>query len=208
MTRTRPIWSKTGALTTAPIGLLLPANWTQLKIEVDARAFAQLGNAYTPPAVAAVNGIHTLSLRGNATGGTFLIDVLSPVGVTVVTTAPIPYNESAANVKTALVNTGRFVAGDITAAGGALPTDITLTWTGVLAGVIPLLQTRDSLTGTGNPSTRLAVTTKPQGNGGYAYLAAGTQEVWEGEEAGPSGERYLYLAAVGGAGNYFLSAYR
>jgi hypothetical protein len=206
--RTRPIWSKTGATSATPIAVALPRDWTSLKIETDVRSFAQLGAAYTPPAVAAVNGITTLTSLGGPTGGTFQIRVLDRTGRVVETTAAIPYNESAANIKTALVALASFETGDITAAGGALPTAVTLTWTGVWAAAAPPLEIVNAVTGGTNARINAAITTQPAGNGGYVYVVAGAQEVWEADEGGIAGERYIYLATTTGAGNYYVSAFR
>jgi len=93
-------------------------------------------------------------------------------------------------------------------AGGALPTAITLTWTGVWAGLAPEIEAISNLTGGTNPGVRASITTVPDGNGGYAYLDAYTPEMWEAERGLVFPKRFLYIAAVTGTGNYWLSVYR
>lgn len=209
------MWSRTGALTTTPSTILLPNGWTELKLLVDAQSYGQLGSAYTAPGVATVNGVTTISSGGGATGGTFKILVLPRPATAydggngyAAITAAIPYNETAANIKTALVNTGYFTSAGITAAGGALPTAVTLTWTNSYAGTVPQLAVQSSLTGGNNAAIRLATTTTPSGNGGYGYLEANAQEVWIADPNGSSTDRYLYLASVGASANYYITAYR
>jgi hypothetical protein len=220
MSRSRPFWSRTGALAVAPVAIALPDSWTQVLIKVDVQSFARVGKAYTPPAVANVNGVTTIRATGAQTGGTFQLltvfqgqDYANPAR-----TAAIPYNETAANIKTALIASVQpgnptatwYATGDSTAAGGPVGTaDVTLTWTGVYTGVIPRLNIDSSgLTGPGPNRVDLLTTTQPAGNGGYGYIEGGTQMVIDTDGEGFSDDRYLYIASVAGTGTYFVSAFR
>lgn len=203
MSRSIPFWSKTGTTSTTAAVVRLPSNWTELKVYADVLSLAQIGLTYAAPGVTAVNGIITISSAGTPTAGTFKYKVMGG-GRVLATTSDLVYNESAANVKTALVATGYFASGDITAAGGALPTAITLTLAGVYAGVVPELALVSSVT-PGSITSR--TTTAPAGNGGYAYIEATTQEVWSNDNIS-SRAGFLYIAAVTGTGNYRVSAFR
>lgn len=202
--RSLPFGSRTGVTSATPITVALPEDWSDVKVWVDVASYGGVGSAYAAPAVASVNGITTIRSLGVPTAGTFTITALPNTPASAVTVA-IPYNETAANIKTALVNTGLFATGDITAAGGALPADVTLTWTGVYAGTVPPLYVTSSVTG--GQITSLT-TTKPVSNGGYAYLEATLQEMWERSDSGGAGSRFLYIATVTGAGNYRVSVYK
>lgn len=203
MARSAPFWSRTGVTSTTPAVVRLPSNWRQLKVSVDALSYAGIGTTYAAPAVATVNGITTISSLSTPTAGTFVIRVMDG-GQVLATTAAIPYNETAANIKTALVATGYFASGDITAAGGALPTAVTLTWTGVYAGVVPSIDVVSSVTG---GVIQARTTTQSAGNGSYGYVAASSQEVWDSPGDTMPGQ-FFYVATVSGAGNYSISAYR
>lgn len=68
------------------------------------------------------------TLHGTATGGTFTVTFRGQ------TTAAIPYNETAANIGTAIRALSTVGAGNLVAAGGPLGTaDVTLTFSGALA---------------------------------------------------------------------------
>lgn len=205
MTRSSPFWGgRTGTTSTTPVAIYLPAGWREVKLWVDALSYAQLGTTYTAPAVADVNGVTTITSRGTPTAGTFKLTAF-PNDATPFTTATIAYNDSAANVKTALIaGSTRFVTGDITAAGGALPTDITLTWTGVYATTVPFI-VPSSVSVTGG-DILVRTTTQPIAHGGYGYVAANTQETWANDQFS-GGESYLYVATVSGTGNYQITCY-
>lgn len=207
--RSIPFWAKTSTTSTSPVAIYLPEGWRECKVYVDVLSYVGIGKTYTPPAVAATNGITTISSSGTPTGGTFKLRAFPGDG-DAFTTAALTYDESAADVKTALIaGSTWFVTGDITAAGGALPTAITLTWTGVYAGATPPIEVvEQSLTGGTNPKIQARTTTVSDGNGGYAYVEAGTQEVWTRDAKGGAIGRYLYVAAVSGTGNYRVSLYR
>jgi hypothetical protein len=203
MTRSRPKWSRTGALTTTPVAIYLPNDWTELKILVDARCYGCLGAAYAAPAVAGVSPVITI----RSLGGTVQMRVNPQDNTGAVLSAATAYNASAATIKTNLVGTGLFASGDVTAAGGALPTDVTLTFAGVYTGITPKLDVLNaSITGTG--SITALVTTEGKGNGGYGYLEANVQEVWGSDESATDRDRFLYLASIGASANYFVTALR
>lgn len=219
MASSRPFWSTTGTgLTTTPATIYLPSGWSDLKVLVSAQCLGQTGNTYVAPAVTNVSGVITISEAGTPTGGTFAIKVF-PVpkaggyenpgtGAVAVTTA-LAYNASAATIKSALIATGYFVTGDTTAAGGALPTDVTLTLAGAYVGGLPILDFDSSLlTGGSNSRVYGRITTNPLGNGGYGYLEANAQEVWNSDMGGNKLDRFLYLAAVTGTASYWITAYR
>lgn len=206
MGQSLPAWSRSVSLTTTPSVVYLPVGWREVKLWVDAASYAQLGTTYAAPAVAAVNGITTITTAGSPTGGTFKLRVF-PNDAENALTATIAFDASAATVKTALTNTAKFASGDITAGGGAFPTDVTLTWTGVYAATVPPLVVGDnSLTGGSNPSVLIRTTTVPLGNGGYGYVEANTQEAWEGVPYdGP--DRFLYVATVASTGTARITTY-
>jgi hypothetical protein len=208
MGRSRPFWSRSVSLTTTPAVVYLPNGYGEVKVAVDARSYGQLGASYTPPAVGATNGITTISSGGTPTAGTFLIRVFPSQGAdfaAVFTTSALTYDESAADVKTALISgSTMFVTGDITAAGGALPVDITLTWTGVYAATVPPIEIVSSVTG-GTIYQR--TTTVPDGNGNYVYIAANTQERWTADSYDNRNDRFLYIATVAGTGTADVSCY-
>jgi hypothetical protein len=205
MARSIPFWSRTGATSTTPAVVRLPANWTTLEVFVDALSYVQLGGAFAAPAVASVNGITTISSVGTPTAGTFTAQVVDN-GQVLATTSALAYNESAANVKTALIGMTPdfFDTGDITAAGGALPTDITLTWTGVYATAVPAINIVSSVTG---GEIRARTSTNAAGNGGYGYAEANSTKTWGAETSGV-GSRFLYVAVVASTGNYRVTAFR
>lgn len=203
--RSRPFWSRTSTTSTTPVAIYLPAEAKEVKIWVDADSYVGRGSTYTAPAVAAVNGITTIDTTGAPTAGTFTLTVFPGQG-NEETTGALTYDESAADVKTALVALNAFETGDITAGGGALPTAITLTWTAIYAGTAPPLIATPSLTGGG---MTVIVTTAPKGNGGYGYVEADAQEVWTLDRGGhrSAPDTYLYVAALTGTGNYRVTAY-
>lgn len=75
------------------------------------------------------NEVQTLSQgTGTSTAGTFKLTVTEPGATAGEQTAAIAYNASAATVLAALEALDNVQAGDIIAAGGALPTAVTLTF--------------------------------------------------------------------------------
>lgn len=209
LVRSRPIWSRSVALTTSPATIYIPDDAREIAIQADAESYACLDGAYTAPAVSSVNGVITISSIGTPTGGTFKLRANPGSGADLATSA-LAYNISAANVKTALIALGIFATGDITAAGGALPTAITLTFTGVYAGTVPILVISDvDLTGGMNPSIRSRVTTLAAGNGGYGYVPADTVMVFNRTRdfRGARGDQFLHLATVSDTGTALVTAY-
>lgn len=77
-----------------------------------------------------VNEVDTLAqATGTSTGGTFKLTVTEPGAQdSGEQTAAIAYNASAATVQAAIEALDNVKPGDVVAAGGALPTAVTLTW--------------------------------------------------------------------------------
>lgn len=100
------------------------------------------------------NQVNTISTTGVPTGGTFTLTVNG------VTSAPIAFNAAAATIQAALVAMSNIAAGDVVAAGGALPTAVTLTWGGAYAGqVVTVSANGAALTGGTTPTATSVVTT-------------------------------------------------
>jgi hypothetical protein len=203
MARSTPVWSRSVALTTTPVVVFLPEGWREVKLWVDALAYAQLGTTYVAPAVTDVSGITTISNSGSPSAGTFKLTVF-PNDTETAETGTIAFDASAATIKTALTTTAKFAAGDITAGGGALPTAVTLTWTGVYAVTVPkIIASSVSLTGGG---VLVRTTTQPLAHGGYGYVEANTQEVWVGDSYGDT-DAFLYVATVASTGTAHITCY-
>lgn len=207
-----PYFSRTGALTTTPSVIALPQDWSELRLVVDARCYARVGPEASAPGVATTAGVITISEYGSPTGGVFRVRLHPADLAQAVETADIAYNASAAAIKSAMTATGAIATGDFTAAGGALPTNVTLTFSGgAWVGVLPGLEISEvALTGgDGQSNVRAVVTTAPKPNGGYGYVEATTtpnlitRDGGEGKRA-----RFLHLAAVATTANYFLSAFK
>ncbi len=205
--RARPFWSTTGTLSATPAVVYLPDNWKELKLDVTVPSLGQVGASYTAPAVGATNGVTTLTSYGGATSGDFTL-IAFPANEIAAETTALTFDESAADVKTALVATNLFATGDITAAGGTLDaTPITLTWTAVYAATVPPLILGDNgLLGGTNPIIQVRTTTVADGNGGYAYVSG--SEIWTADPLGSRIDRFLYVASVTGSGSFFVSLYR
>lgn len=78
------------------------------------------------------NTAYTIATSGTPTGGTFTLFVTVD-GVTE-ETGTIAYNASAATIDTAIEALANVPAGSVTSGGGALPTAVTISFTGDLAG--------------------------------------------------------------------------
>ncbi len=210
LTRSRPIWSRSVSLTTTPVAVALPDGAREISISSDAAAYAQLSGLYASPGVAIVPGVISLFSSGTPTGGTFKLKVNSGGGQEE-TTSALTYDESAADVDAALAALTAFEAADVTTAGGALPTAITMTFTGgVYVGVVPRLSVVESaLTGGTNPQIVTRITTKPLGNGGYGYVPANTVMVYNrtGDMRGAGGDQFLHLATIASTGTALVTAY-
>lgn len=113
--------------------------------------------ASSSASVAGTNEIQTITITGAPTGGTFQLRFRSE------TTAPINWNATSANVKTALDALASLAPGDTTAAGGPLPTTpVTITFTGTYAAenVPPITAvTPHALTGGTTPTVAVTTTT-------------------------------------------------
>lgn len=152
-------------------------------------------STYAAPSATITNQVQSINTVGTPTGGTFTL--LGPFSG--VATSALTFDESAADVKTALAALTDFDTGDITAAGGALPTEITLTFTGVYAGVaVPVLKIgTNSLTG-GTTTDSLKIAQKTAVVNPYSWIEAGSQQVIPTH--GTAGTRYLHLINDSGAG--------
>lgn len=98
--------------------------------------------------------VQTLSTTGTPTGGTFTLSYNGQ------TTAGIAFNAAAATVQTALRLLPGLTGTVITAGGGALPTPVTLTFSGTLLGPQPAIVANGAaLTGGTTPTAAVARTT-------------------------------------------------
>lgn len=116
-----------------------------------------------------VTEVQSLVTTGTPTGGTF---TLSFNGVS---TSALPYNESAANIQTALnaLSSVSGPGGSFVCAGGPLPTAVTITGaTGFLNRGLPLIEA-DYSGLTGGTSPTAVVTTTTQGASALPSLASG-----------------------------------
>jgi hypothetical protein len=114
---------------------------------------------------AAVSAVQTLTLT-SATGGTFTLSYNGQ------TTAPIPYNATAAQVQAALALISTIGNGQVVCAGGPLPgTAVTITFAGLMANLpIAAITVTSSLTG-GGAAAAIASSTTGVANGKYTKYA-------------------------------------
>lgn len=120
------------------------------------------------PYAAATNEVQTVTITGTPTGGTYTLTWSGQ------TTAAIPYNATAAQVRTALEALSNLAPGDVTVTGGPHPgTAMTVTFGGTLLGdnVAEMTASGASLTGGSSPAVAIATTTA----GGAAGASDGTQ---------------------------------
>ncbi|WP_112678862.1 hypothetical protein [Micromonospora saelicesensis] len=116
--------------------------------------------------------VQTLTVTGTPTGGTYTLTFSGQ------TTAAIPYNATAAQVRTALEALSNIGTGNVTTAGGAHPgTPITVTFTGTLANTNVAQMTASSAGLTGGTSPTVTPTTTTAGG---ADLGAGGSETAKG----------------------------
>lgn len=110
-------------------------------------------------AATATNEVQTLTTTGTPTGGTFRLRFRGAV------TAPIQFNAAASAVDAALEALSSIGAGNVTCAGGPLPTAVTITFTGGLAAqnVEPISVVLPALTGGTTPTAQVAMTTPGAG---------------------------------------------
>ncbi|MET7395612.1 hypothetical protein ABZS66_19190 [Dactylosporangium sp. NPDC005572] len=112
--------------------------------------------------------VQTVTITGTPTGGTYTLTFNGQ------TTAAIPYNATAAQVKTALEALSTIGAGNVTTAGGPHPgTAVTVTFVGTLANTNVAQMTANSagLTGGSTPTVTVTTTTA----GGTELGSAGTE---------------------------------
>lgn len=102
------------------------------------------------------NEVQSIATTGTPTGGTF---TLSYGGQT---TAAIPYDESAANIATALIALSNVGAGDFVGSGGPLPSACVMTAGAAFAskGVLPITADYSGLTGGTAPTVTVSTTTQ------------------------------------------------
>ncbi len=99
----------------------------------------------TNEGTAAVDEVQTIS--STATGGTFTMSFGGQ------TTGALNWNESAANIDTALEALSTIGAGNVTCAGGILPANVTVTFAGTLAGTDAAMITVDNTNMTGGTAS-------------------------------------------------------
>lgn len=126
---------------------------------------------------AGVDAVHTVATTGTPTGGTFTLTGTHPTSGGAFTTAAIAFNAAAATVATA-VQTAMNASGPavtVTGGGGALPTAVTLTYTGAADNrSVPVLTLgTNALTGGTNPTVTIANTTAGTTAGTYAAYVGG-----------------------------------
>ena len=206
--RSRPVWSRTATgVTTTPVAIYIPDMVRKLIIVPTGRTFVQTGPLEAAPAVTAVNGITTIATYGTPTGGTFKLTAF-PGQRNAQETSALTYDESAADIVTALAALTVFDTGDLTGGGGALPTAVTLTWAGVYAAAVPpLIASSVALTGGANSSIRVWTSTAPLGNGGYGYAETTGMTITPSNDEVGTADRFLYVAAVASTIDYFLTGY-
>jgi len=168
-------------------------------------AVKQLGNAFlflgdvgaADPTVAEINGFvanlygaerQTITVTGGPTGGT--LTLTADAG----TTGTIPWNATAAQVKTALVAVDGIDAQDVEVTGGPFPgSPIVVAWTGKYQGLPQTLMTADDtgLTGGTDPEATVAKTTLANGMvlAGHTSLDNDFAPIYEGGEATTRGTR-------------------
>lgn len=116
--------------------------------------------------------LQTVTITGTPTGGTYTLTYSGQ------TTAAIPYNATAAQVRTALEALSNIGAGNVTTAGGPHPgTAVTVTFTGTLANTNVAQMTASSASLTGGSSPTVTVTTTTAGG---ADLGSGGSETAKG----------------------------
>lgn len=111
----------------------------------------------------------TLTMTGTPTGGTFTLTYSAQ------TTAAIPYNATAAQVQTALINLSNIGVNEVRCTGGPFPaTAIVVNFQGLLSGTLasaPLTMSAAGLTGGTSPTIGIVRTTTGLSNvGTYNHL--------------------------------------
>lgn len=163
-------------------------------------AFQQrVQSAIVAAAVAIVNevanDVQTITTTGNPTGGTFTLTWQGQ------TTSALAFNASAGAIHAALQALSNIGQGQIVGTGGPLPTGVSLTFTGTLAGYPQVAITHtDSLTGGSSPAVVVTHTTFGVAVVNHAARAALASKVL----ANPTG--YGQLLAVGVASDTTVQA--
>lgn len=110
--------------------------------------------------------VQTVTITGTPTGGGFTLTYAGQ------TTASIPHNATAAQVRTALENLSNLNAGQVTVTGGPGPGTPFVVTFDVPAGDVPVMTKAHTFTGGSTPD--LAVTTTTPGTGGGAATTYST----------------------------------
>ncbi len=107
------------------------------------------------PGANGTNEVQTVTITGAPTGGTFTLTFAGQ------TTAPIPHNATAAQVRAALEALSNIAVGDVACAGGPLPaTAVTVTFQGELGFQnVAQMTAAGSFTGGSSPGVSVATTT-------------------------------------------------
>lgn len=123
---------------------------------------------------ASANEVHTITITGTPTGGTFTVSGVNPITGASWTTGNIAYNAAASAVASAIAAVAG--VGTYTGGGGALPgTAVTITYSGVLAGIpVAPVTTSASLTGGTSPAIAVTRTTTGATAGTYSAFVTGT----------------------------------
>jgi hypothetical protein len=117
------------------------------------------------PYLPQTNEVQGVAITGSPTGGTFTLTWSGQ------TTAAIPYNATAAQVKTALVALSNIGPGDVDVTGGPLPgTGVSVTFKGQYIGTDVAAMTKNAggLTGGSTPDVTIATSTAGGANPGSA----------------------------------------
>jgi|ERR1041385_73056 hypothetical protein len=125
---------------------------------------------------AGTTAVQTISSTGTPTGGTFKLKYGSQ------RTSALAYNASAANIQTALRALSNIGSSGVNCSGGALPTDVVVTFAGPLAkrAVKTISVVEKALTGGSSPDITVANTT-PGVNSEFPGLAGVGQPVRGGD---------------------------
>jgi len=125
---------------------------------------------------AGTSAVQTITTTGTPTGGTFTLKFRG------FETSALAFNESAANIQTALRALASIGSGGVTTSGGPLPTGVVVTFAGIHAQeLVPLITLgQNNLTGGSSPTVAIANTTP----GVDATLRTAPQDVILGDSSG------------------------
>lgn len=125
------------------------------------------------PTGTATNCVQTITVTGTPTGGTYTLTFSGQ------TTAPIPFNATAAQVDTALEALANIGVGNLTCAGGPHPaTPITVTFVSQMAASPHVLMTASSTGLTGGTSPTVTPTTTTPGVAVTHVAVPGSTSFW------------------------------